>query len=463
MSKAFETWAIPAGILPSLASVEEGAVRHPVLRPDQTRALISALRDAGSEVFPGRGAAARARSLGRAGSRFLDTGDPLRREAEALLPESAELSSAMARAVIDGMARDWTAERLLGLLAAELPHPDALDRFVPGHAGVRVRAFAPALSLHMGAGTVPGVAATSMLRALLVGSAAVVKPGRGDVVLPVLLARALAEEDSALARAAAVLYWGGGRDSAAEDVLLRGADLVIVYGGDDTVHAVRERLPITTRLVAYHHRVSVALVGRTALTRETMPAAAEATARAVAMFDQRGCVSPHAVFVEEGGEAGPREFARMLAQGLDALSHSLPATAPPAGVASAVQQLRRTTELRAAAGEDVELHASPDTSWTVLFDPLPALEASCLGRSVRVHAVADAGELPALLAPLGKHLQTVGVAGLADRLDRVATELGRVGVMRVCALAEVAFPPAWWHHDGEGPLRALLRWVDLEG
>jgi hypothetical protein len=44
----------------------------------------------------------------------------------------------------------------------------------------------------------------------------------------------------------------------------------------------------------------------------------------------------------------------------------------------------------------------------------------------------------------------------------VAEALARVGVTRVTAFSEVPFPPPWWHHDGVGPLGALVRWVDLD-
>jgi hypothetical protein len=57
-----------------------------------------------------------------------------------------------------------------------------------------------------------------------------------------------------------VVYWDGGTD-ALEEAALAEADAVVVYGEDATVRRVRDRLPVTTRLVAYHHRTSVALVG----------------------------------------------------------------------------------------------------------------------------------------------------------------------------------------------------------
>jgi hypothetical protein len=33
---------------------------------------------------------------------------------------------------------------------------------------------------------------------------------------------------------------------------------------------------------------------------------------------------------------------------------------------------------------------------------------------------------------------------------------------RVTTLQRMAWPPAWWHHDGGDPLRTLIRWVDWE-
>ena len=459
----FDGWAMPPGSVAELALVEDGGIRHPVLAEEAARGLLSGLREAREDSLLGYSVHERARLLGRAGARFLDPADPLRQEAEERLPVTADISPEMARMVIEGMARDWTEERLAGLLAAELPQPEALDRFVIQPKGGRARAFPPALSFHVGAGTVPGVSATSMLRALLLGSATLVKPGIGDVVLPVLLARALAEEAPRLAGALAVLYWSGGSGDVTERVAVETADLVVAYGGDATMRSLRERLPVTTPLVAYHHRISVALVGREALSRERLSGVAETLARAVALFDQRGCVSPHAVLVEQGGEAGSRELAEALARELDGLHEVLPPTSASPSHASAVHQLRRTLELRRAAGEDIELHSGPGASWTVVLESAAMLEPSVLGRTVRVHSVVDALAVPALLEPMGRHLQTVGVAGLGERIEDVASALGKVGAVRVCPLDEVPFPPPWWHHDGRGPLSVFLRWVDLEG
>ncbi|MEX0979763.1 MAG: acyl-CoA reductase [Gemmatimonadota bacterium] len=434
--------------------------------------LCAGLRAARS-VLLGRRATELAELLGRVGARFLDDNDPLRREALARLPAGAGLSAAMAREVLDGMARDWLPERLRALLAAEFEDPEVLDRFRPGPRE-SVRALGPALTLHLGAGNVPGVSVTSLVRGLLVKSPVLLKPGRSDAVLPVLFARALADADPEVAKAVAVVYWPGGEGDA-EAESLRRADLVVAYGGEAALRAVRDRLPVTTRFLPYHHRISFGVIAREAGEGGAAGSApgvarvARDAARAAALFDRRGCVSPHLFYVEEGGEVAPREWARMIAEGLREVERELPSGAVTAGEASEVHQFRGTAELSAAAGSGVELHRDEGIGWTVIFDPDPAFEVSCPGRTVRVKPVHDVREIAELVRPYGALLQTVGFAGRTgavpdedERFGRLVEELGRAGAFRVCSFRALPWPPPWWHHDGSGPLRALVRWVEVE-
>jgi hypothetical protein len=98
----------------------------------------------------------------------------------------------------------------------------------------------------------------------------------------------------------------------------------------------------------------------------------------------------------------------------------------------------------------------------VIYDPAPAFAPSCVGRVVRVKPVPDALRVAELVAPFAGHLQTVGVVGLGAGTEVLAEALAGVGGTRVAPFSDVPFPPPWWHHDGQGALGALLRWVDLE-
>lgn len=465
---AFAAWFLPPGrpdpsrISLSSAEGEELSLRHPVLSEEEVRDLCGALAEARAGLLD-RGTDELTAALGKVGERFLDPADPLRREAMELLVPGAGLSPAMTWEVVRGMARDWTAARLSALVSAEFPDPGVLEGFRPQDSGGSSRALGPELVLHVGAGTVPGVSVGSLIRALLVRSPVLVKPGRGDAVLPVLFARGLAEQDSELARAVAVLYWPGG-EGIAEEVALSLADHVVVHGDDETVTAVRERLPATTRLTAYHHRVSFGLVGRGALgDEEEARSVARAAARSVAVFDQRGCVSPHLFYVEEGGGVAPEAWAEALALALESLERELPAGPLREGEAATIHQVRGSAELRAAGGTGAVVHAGEGLAWTVLFDPDPAFQASCLGRTVRVKPVSGLEDVPALVGGISRVLQTAGIAGAEGRVGELAEALGRSGVSRVTTLERIPWPPPWWHHDGLRPLGSLTRWVDLEG
>ena len=435
-------------------------LRFPTPDPAFARRLCDHLVEGGARLHERRTDSLVA-SLGRAGARFLDPADPIRKEALDLLPAAAGLSTAMAREVLDGMARDWTADRLARLVRAQFPDPAVLDGFRPGPGGSRVRAFGHRLIVQLGAGNVAGVSVGGVVRALLARSPVLLKPGLHDAVLPVLYARALADCDPELAAALAVLYCPGGADTVEAEVFPR-AGLVVVYGGSDTVAAVRGRLPAATPLVAYSHRVGVALVGREALATGRAARTALDAARAVAAFDQRGCVSPHLFWVEERGALTPAEWAARLAAAMAALERDLPAGPAAPDVASRVQQLRGTWELKQAAGDGARVFRPAGAEWTVAYDPDPAFSPSCLGRFAWVKPVPDLERVAGLLAGLRPFLQTAGLCGAGARAASLVEQLGVAGVTRVASLRRMAWPPAWWHHDGGDPLRALVRWVDWE-
>ena len=471
MRTSFDACRLPpfsAGSVPALSTFvwetievsDSVAVRYPVWQGATAEQLLQSLSEAGERL-----AEVRFRDIvvgvGRVADRFLDPTDALRREAIDLLQPTAGVSKRMAEEILTGMANDWTEVRLTELLSRELGDPDVLDGFRRLDPGRRVRAQGPHLTFHVGAGTVPGVSVTSMIRALLVKSAVLIKPGLGDVVLPVLFAQALAEEAPRLSEAVAVAYWPGGA-SPLEDLALKEAGAVCAYGGNEAVTSLRARTPVTARFIAYHHRVSVGLVGREGLTAERGPQVAQAVARAVSMFDQRGCVSPHAIFAEEGGAIGPGEWAALLASAMAELEDELPAGTLTATEASAVHQVRGSAELREASGGGVRVFRSDESFWTVILEDELRFVPSCLNRVVFVVPTPDLGDVAAVLQEVGRHLQTVAVEAAEDRLPGLAEMLSRAGATRVTSFEKAPWPPPWWHHDGSLVLSGLIRWIDLE-
>jgi len=328
-------------------------------------------------------------------------------------------------------------------LAAALPlAADAIDvgamRSLVEHehgagAGERRTPDGPGVVAYVLASNVPALALPAIALGCLAGAAVVVKSGRHDTRSAPAFVRALAAVDPELADTVVATYWTGG-ERAVEDTVFRRADVVVAAGGEAALAALARRAG--ARLVAYGPRWSVAVVG------DTDPgAAAAALALDVALYEQRGCLSPHAAYVT--GDA--RDFAERVARALDEVAARLPIA--PAGVAE-----RAAVRLQAEEAE-----WSGGTAWSgpggaVVLDPRPDFRPTCGLRTIRVHPLADVGALPAHL-PAGA-IECVGTAGVD--VAALAPALRARGVARICPLGRMQRPRLTWPRGQRAPLGALL-------
>lgn len=466
----FDAWHLPLaagddlpadGLVPTLdaatGATSDGGLRTLRLSPAAIDRVCTALRNAGTrlrEVPLDQVVSA----IDRVAGRFLDPADDLRATALAWLPRTTGYSPAMARLVLDRMAADWRAPELRALLRAEFRDVRVLDRFIRHRPGQYVRAFGPRLSLHILSGNVPGVGVTSLVRSLLVRAPALCKTARDEPVLPVLFARALHRDSPALGDALAVTWWPGGHLEL-EAAALAHADVVVHYGGPDALASLAPRVPPHARLLEHGPRISFGLVAREKLHDPDLPAQ---IARATAVFDQQGCVSPHMVFIEEKRPGDARTLAGKIAGALADLTPELSRGRITPGEATTVQAARAAAEFRAIGGEDVALWADPSLEYTVIYDPAPAFAASCLHRTLWCRPITSLDQVPALVEPHAPLLQSVAVAARRARKNALATALGAAGATRVTCFETLPWPSQTWHHDGRGPLRELIRFVDFE-
>lgn len=372
-------------------------------------------------------------------------------------------SQAMVRVGLTRLLRGCRKESLLVLLESELGDPRVLDASCPRPAaGGFHRAAGPTLTTHIFSGNVPGLPAISLIHACLVKSASLGKPASEEPIFPAMFARSVAAADPKLAASMAILHWPGG-DPAIEQAAFAASEAVVAYGSDTSLESIRARVPPTVRFVGHGHRVSFAVIGREALDLEGKDDLAERLAYDVSLFDQQGCVSAHLVYAERGGAIPPEAFAERLANAMAAFERGMPRGRLTVEEAAAIQQVRTEAEFRELRDEPVRLYASRGgTAWTVIYEDDPAFVPSCLNRVVRVKALTDLGEIPSLVRPFSRHLQTVGVAMSRERRERLADVLAPLGVCRICPIGEMPHPPLTWHHDGGFSLLPLLKWTAIE-
>ncbi len=437
-------------------------VAAPVLREDQVTALAAHVRRSRRDFLAGLRTDEIVDILDRAVRTLIDRSNPLRRRAEALLPSITGYDPETVRLGLTSYLKTFRAAQLTAFVAEDFANPAMLDGFQPLRKGGYGRAAGPALIAHIWAGNVPGLPLWSLVSGLLVKAGSIGKLPSAEPLLAGWFAEAIAEIEPRLADCIGVVWWKGG-DETRQRTLLDTADLVLAYGGAETLERIRARVPITTRFLPFGHKVSFGMISAAALDTDKASRLARLAALDVVRYDQHGCYSPHVFYVEHGGNVAPRAFAAYLGNELAALSHRFPRRGLDAREAAGLAAWRQRAELCAVASDSVEVAGDAEGAWSVVFaEDDPALAPGGANRSVKVAAV---DRLDTAIPEISRHapyLQTVGVAAAPEELFRLSGLLGEAGAVRICALGQMTAPEAGWHHDGRFNLLDLVRIVEIE-
>jgi hypothetical protein len=383
--------------------------------------------------------------------------------------ETGFSSATLARG-LGAFFKQVSAEKLRSLIEQDLGHRQRLDVFASG-AGENGRmavAVGPEFIAHFTAGNLPIPSLQGIVLGILTRSAQFVKCATGASFVPRLFAHSIYEADRKLASCLEIAQWRGG-EAHLEEALLEEADCVTATGKDETLAALRQRVPWSKRFVGYGQRYSFAFVANGALSGGNARNVAAHAASDVAAWNQLGCLSPHVVYVEHGGTVAAEQFAYLLAEELQRLEQSEPRGELPVEISAAIASRRSLYEVRAAySTKDREapltkLWQSRDsTAWTVVYESDPRFQSSCLHRFIYVKGVAELKEALQGADEARSRISTVGLAAPSERVNELARELGIWGALRICPVGQMQNPPLGWRHDGRPALGDLVRWVDLE-
>jgi hypothetical protein len=367
---------------------------------------------------------------------------------------------------LDSFFRQLTPENFGALLEQDLGHSQRLDKLAISKPEEKTNraaiATAPALLAQIGAGTLPVSVLQTMVLAVLLRSAQFVKCASGTSLVPRLFAHSLYEADPKLGACVEVAEWRGGTADL-EQALFAESDCVVASGTDETLAAVRQRLPAGTRLIAHGYKVSFGYVAGRALTRFGHSKVLARAARDVASWNQLGCLSPHAIYVENQGEVTPEEFAEKLSHELAAREAVDPRGPLPVNVSATIASRRAFYEMRAAHSPGTRVWASPgSTAWTVVYESDARFQVSCLNRFVYVKAVRNLTEALQGADSVRGSVSTVGLAAPEDEAPELALAIARWGATRVCPLGQMQSPSLLWRHDGRPALTDLVTWTDFE-
>jgi hypothetical protein len=338
-------------------------------------------------------------------------------------------------------------DELLRLVGDQLGHIDALDCWI-AREGVRVRARAPRQIHHVCAGNLAISAITSITHGLLLGSHNTVKlpsPREDNTTRREIIAfvRGLPPALRDL------VTFADRRDGAA----MERAEVIIAFGSDATMAALRAQVRGDQRFIAHGHAVSLLWLADPArLTAHE----ARACAADVLTYDQLGCLSPQAVYLPPGVDM--EKLGEKLARALEIeWQHPSRKPARPLGTRARIAEAR---DVAFALGHHLWLPPSRHLGWTLIHDPDPVFAPSPLHGVIYLR-VSPPDELATNLAPARGRISTVGVAG-TNPSARWRDAFLNLGVSRFCPAGHMQFPSLAWHHDGRAVLADLVTWIDDE-
>lgn len=333
----------------------------------------------------------------------------------------------------------FDADTLWEWLRLELGDPLALDHWV-AHGPISSRAVPLSPVLHVVSGNTAHAAFQSVFRGLLVGCVNRVK----------LPTAGLPEFENWLAGLPApLLALVVARHDLPADWLA--CEAAVVFGSGRTLASLRPRLPAGTRLIEHGPKLSIAVV--LDASHEVVRPLAEDILR----FNQRGCLSVQAVFVD-ASVAEIHRFGDALAEAMDAFRRCHPRPEPTLQDSGSVANARERARFLASNGAGLKLWESRgSTAWTIVFDPDPTLAPGPLNGFVTLHPMPSAFNA----ATLGPEVVFLSTVVLRPFTVAAATRLDAVAPPRICAAGEAQQPTVFWHHDGVPPLASLVRWRDF--
>ena len=438
------------------------AIKVPTLNPEQCDRLTGHIKVNSNGFLKKQSTNGIIELIDAAIERLLNRDDPIRQKAEQLLPLITGFDPEMIRLSLTDYLKTFRKPQLLRFINEDFSNPKILDEFQPIMKGGFAKALGPDCLLHIWAGNVPGLPLWSLISGLLVKAGNIGKVSSSEPLFASLFVKLLIEIEPKISDCIAVLWWEGGTTDQ-EDTLLRNADVVLAYGDNNSIKAIQDRTPVTTRYLPYGHKISFGIISATVLDAQKSWAVAHKAANDIARYDQHGCYSPHVFFVEFGGDISPQHFAQYVAHELSCFEEKFPRRILNTEESIQLAEWRNEQELQAITGPGKDIISGNDGAWTVSFsENAENFSLSGLNRTIRIIGVHSLDQIIPLISPYKKFLQTVGVAISPTELFLISEQLAQHGVTRITALGSMTAPEAGWHHDGRFNLLDLVTLTEIE-
>lgn len=289
--------------------------------------------------------------------------------------------------------------------------------------------------------TTIGVAIAPALFAICAGCDVLVKDREDNLVRAFF--ETLAEELGSSGNFRAEAWHGPQRD-------LCEFDAVVVFGTDETLRSIRERIALSSRFIPYGPACSIGYVTREALVDEASALhIAEGAARDLVLYESEGCLSLHALFAEPGGNVDPEGFGRLLAHAFERANVEFPIDA------NRTDSARRMTQRDLALFRSTLIASDGEARYVLergVHDRAPAF----LPRVLALHVVDEPAQM---LEYVRLHRLPLEACALASARDDVTAAARAAGAHRIAQFGALQDPPLDHAHGGRPRIAEFVRFV----
>ena len=341
-----------------------------------------------------------------------------------------------------------------------------LDQFLP--AGDRYNKYLKAnpkgIAVHWLSGNVPVLGMLVLIQCIITKNVNILKASHSYTpVIPRLLQEFEGESYRSaggevirgddLLKTLAVVYFDRSNYLAAE-LLSQSADIRIAWGGKDAVEMVSSlSRKYTVSDIIFGPKLSFMVIGKEMLKDgRALKRLLRNTALDASVFNQTACASPHTIFVEEGGEIQPVDFASRLALEMGKVAKRIPNQDMDVDLANAIETVRIIFDFKG------EVWKSDDASWTVMYDEECTLATPTYGRAISVKGIDD---IFRTLDFVDHDIQTIGLALEGKRKHVFAQRAAEKGADRFPVIGMMThFEDPW---DGIFVIQHCIKWKTLGG
>jgi len=249
----------------------------------------------------------------------------------------------------------------------------------------------------------------------------------------------------------AVVYFDR-NNNYAQEYFSKISNVRVAWGGMDAVESVMNtKKNYGTEDVIFGPKKSFAVIEKSQIDDDSkIDSLCQKLAYDIFQIDQRGCNSPHNVFIEKNSKLGSKFFAERLSVAMKSLANR-----NPQQYYSSLESLN-VLKKRTEYDMFYEAYYPDSLEWTVLYADNSSLEDSCFNRTVFVKTF---NKIDDVLNQCSHLTQSIGVAMQNKNLISFAREAALRGVDRFPKIGTMTLYEVPW--DGMYVMDRFVKWTKI--